>query len=59
MFETGRNEWHKHDYWPPKEATPKKLYFGESGKLSDAPPTGKEAFDEYVSDSCQAGSIYE
>ena len=21
MFETGRNEWHKHDEWPPKAAT--------------------------------------
>jgi putative CocE/NonD family hydrolase len=50
MFETGRNEWHKHSQWPPKEAAPKAWYFAESGKLSGSRVAVKEAFDEYVSD---------
>lgn len=50
MFETGRDEWHKYDEWPPKEATPRTLYFGDAGKLSDSAADGKQGFDEYVSD---------
>jgi putative CocE/NonD family hydrolase len=51
VFETGRNEWHKHDSWPPKEAKAKTLYFQEGGKLGESAPAGPgEAFDEYVSD---------
>jgi putative CocE/NonD family hydrolase len=51
MFETGRNEWRKHDAWPPKEAKPKTLYFHEGGKLAGAAPSGtRDAFDEYISD---------
>jgi len=51
VFETGRNEWHKHDAWPPKRAKPKALYFHAGGKLAEGAPTGRgEAFDEYISD---------
>jgi uncharacterized protein len=55
MFETGRNEWHKHDVWPPKEAKSKVLYFGDGGKLAAEAPAGassasSDAFDEYISD---------
>jgi uncharacterized protein len=52
MFETGRNEWHKHEHWPPKEAAPKTLYFAPAGKLAPQPPESgsAEAFDEYISD---------
>jgi uncharacterized protein len=50
MFETGRNEWHKHTEWPPKAATPRTFYLGEGGKLLAETPSGSEAFDEYVSD---------
>jgi len=51
VFETGRNEWHKHDAWPPKGAKPKALYFHAGGKLAEGAPTGRgEAFDEYISD---------
>jgi len=49
MFETGRNEWRKHDQWPPKEAKPRTFYFQAGGKLAAAAPSG-EAYDEYVSD---------
>ena len=53
VFETGANQWHKHDAWPPKGAKPRLLYLGAGGKLSaEAPPTGKPeaCCDEYVSD---------
>jgi putative CocE/NonD family hydrolase len=53
VFETGANQWHKHDSWPPKGAAPRALYFRAAGALSaEAPPDGKpeECCDEYVSD---------
>jgi putative CocE/NonD family hydrolase len=52
VFETGRNQWRKHDAWPPKEARERTLYFQAGGKLSFDPPAseGSQAFDEYVSD---------
>ncbi len=50
MFETGRNEWHKLDAWPPKEAKSRTLYFQPQGKLATAAPAGTAAFDEYISD---------
>ena len=52
VFETGLNEWHKLDAWPPKNATPRMLYFQRGGKLSFDPPQDDSpgAYDEYVSD---------
>lgn len=51
MFQTGSNKWTKHDKWPPKEATTRKVYFHPRGKLSFDPPNGDAtAFDEYISD---------
>lgn len=51
MFETGRNEWHKHEAWPPKEATAKTLYLTEGGKLAAQPSASPaDSFDEYISD---------
>lgn len=51
MFETGRNEWHRMDVWPPRTGAVKTLYFHAGGKLRWEPPqeTG-EVFDEYISD---------
>jgi len=51
IFETGTNEWHREDAWPPKDAAEKTLYFQPGGKLSFDPTkeTGA-AFDEYISD---------
>jgi putative CocE/NonD family hydrolase len=49
VFETGRNEWHKEDTWPPKGARPASLYCHAGGKLSFNAPAS-EGFDEYVSD---------
>ncbi len=49
VFETGRNEWHKFDSWPPKTAKAASLYLQAGGKLSFDPPAA-EGFDEYISD---------
>jgi uncharacterized protein len=52
VFETGRNQWRKHDEWPPKGAAERTLYFAPGGRLSFEQPDGEAApaFDEYVSD---------
>jgi uncharacterized protein len=54
VFETGRNEWHKLDSWPPRQAVAGTFYFLAEGKLSTQPPAVTAvdggAFDEYVSD---------
>lgn len=52
MFEGGSNRWRAFDEWPPKAATPTKLYFGPQGTLSFTAPTAATtaAADSYVSD---------
>ncbi len=51
MFETGRNEWHKHDEWPPKAARLTTFYLSDGGTLANEAPSGPvDLFDEYVSD---------
>ena len=49
VFETGRNEWHRFDRWPPKNAVARSIFLAPSGKLAwSAPAAG--GFDEYLSD---------
>lgn len=53
VFETGTNQWRKHDKWPPQAARTQALYFHANGELSFEPPpeTGDQtSFDEYASD---------
>jgi len=51
LFETGRNEWHQLDSWPPKNVTKKTFYFARDGELSlERPSAPGEEFDEYTSD---------
>jgi putative CocE/NonD family hydrolase len=50
VFETGRNQWRRHESWPPQDAVQRTLYFREGGKLSMAPPASGQSFDEYISD---------
>ena len=51
VFETGRNEWHRLESWPPKRAVTKTFYFESAGRLSSERPSASgEEFDEYVSD---------
>ena len=49
VFETGTNEWHKYDTWPPKNVQSASIYLQPGGKLSLAAPND-DSFDEYVSD---------
>lgn len=48
-FQTGSNQWKTYSTWPPAEASLKKLYFRENGKLSFTAPAAAGA-DSYVSD---------
>ena len=51
VFETGRNEWYRHDAWPPTEAIAVSYYLGARGVLSSsAPAAGDSGADEYVAD---------
>jgi len=51
VFETGRNEWHKHETWPPVDAKAASYYLGAHGLLSPtAPAAGDNGADEYVAD---------
>ena len=51
VFETGRNEWHQHDAWPPEGAKPASYYLGARGVLSASVPAAADAgADEYVAD---------
>jgi putative CocE/NonD family hydrolase len=62
VFESGANEWRRFDAWPPKEATPRRLYLRENGRLAFEPPSSgvvrrpsadpmhPAAFDAFTSD---------
>jgi putative CocE/NonD family hydrolase len=50
VFETGRNEWHRMEAWPPRDAKRRTYYFREDGRLLTDAPAAAEAFDEYLSD---------
>src|SRR5262249_33997126 len=42
-FETGTNQWRRHDAWPPKGAKPRSLYFQGKGRLAFDPPAADGA----------------
>lgn len=51
VFETGRNEWHKHGEWPPADAKGVSYYLNARGVLSaSAPGAGEVGAEEYVAD---------
>lgn len=50
VFETGRNEWHRMDAWPPRETRQRTFYFREDSRLSTDAPAAADAFDQYLSD---------
>lgn len=51
VFETGRNEWHTHDAWPPAEAKPATYYLSARGSLSSTAPSALDmSADEYLAD---------
>jgi len=51
MFQTGANRWESYDSWPPRNASPRKLYLHSKGLLAFTPPANTvQPADEYVSD---------
>jgi putative CocE/NonD family hydrolase len=51
VFETGTNQWHTHDAWPPKGFEPKSFYLRAAGKLDfESEMDSSDSYDEYVSD---------
>jgi putative CocE/NonD family hydrolase len=52
VFETGTNQWRRHDAWPPKEARAAVFYFRAGGRLASDSPAEDDAsaVDEYPSD---------
>ncbi|MFI5186385.1 MAG: CocE/NonD family hydrolase [Chitinophagales bacterium] len=50
VFETGTNQWKKYSTWPPGNVNNMAFYFHNNAKLSTDKPTGKNNYDEYVSD---------
>jgi uncharacterized protein len=53
VFETGGNQWHDYDRWPPPGMRPRQLYFQSGGKLGFTAPVashGADVSDTYVSD---------
>jgi len=53
VFETGANQWHTYDAWPPKGFQSKSFYLKAGGQLAAEPASDSDsadAHDEYVSD---------
>lgn len=51
VFETGRNEWHAYDQWPPRGIQERKIYLNANGGISfEAPTNTRPAADTFVSD---------
>lgn len=53
VFETGTNQWRRHEAWPPRNAQARSLYLRAGGRLAFEPPTDSqpaEACDDYTSD---------
>jgi putative CocE/NonD family hydrolase len=49
-FDAGAHEWRQFDSWPPRTATPSKLYLRAGGQLSFSAPGAAEGADHFVSD---------
>jgi putative CocE/NonD family hydrolase len=56
VFESGENAWHTFDAWPPKEASPRRLYLRENGGLSFDAPTASRSGCQLTADSCSYDS---
>jgi hypothetical protein len=50
MFQTGSHEWRRYDAWPPPEVARRSFFLGAGRRLTAAPSSEAEAFDEYPSD---------
>ena len=52
VFETGGNQWHEHDRWPPPGTHPRNFYLDAGGRLAITAPVSdtSDTSDTYVSD---------
>jgi putative CocE/NonD family hydrolase len=51
VFDTGANQWHEFDHWPPSAAKPYVLHLRSGARLETEAATATDApFDEWVSD---------
>lgn len=51
VFETGRNQWHTYDQWPPKRVKERKIYLQAGGKVTfESPVNERPTADTFVSD---------
>ena len=50
LYDTGSHEWRSFENYEPTTGTDTALYLTENGGLSFTPPSGRDAYDEYVSD---------
>src|SRR5262249_14436823 len=50
VFDTGANEWHTLDHWPPQNIEERSVYLDASGAASLSAPGTKDCFAEYISD---------
>ena len=51
VFQTGTNQWKRHDSWPPKSVKPRAIFLQADARLAMEPPaSGGAEYDEYVSD---------
>ncbi len=51
VFETGTNQWRRHERWPPAAVQEKPFYFRADSRLSqEAPQEADLVYDEYLSD---------
>jgi len=58
VFETGRNQWRRHDAWPPRQTVERTFWFRERGRLAHEPPADEQGFDEYPSDPAKPVPSY-
>ncbi len=49
-FDTGNNEWHNFETWPPNEVTEVKYYLQDEKKLNDIISEKSNSYSEYISD---------
>ena len=58
IFETGQNQWHEEEQWPPRAAASLRFYFHAHGALTTKPPDERSGYDEYVSDPSHPVPFY-
>ncbi|HEY1213085.1 MAG TPA: CocE/NonD family hydrolase [Bryobacteraceae bacterium] len=58
VFETGQNQWHEEEQWPPRGGASMRFYLQAHGTLATDPPNERSGYDEYVSDPSHPVPFY-